>query len=518
MNKFRLAIITALCLGLATAFAFAPYHIYPLAVLTPAGLLALIQSRSAREAKWLGFCYGLGCFGAGVSWVYISIHTYGGAPVALAALITAAMVSFLSLYPMLACYLTNRYFDQAGDAKNIFAFPAIWVGCEFLRSFMFSGFPWLLVGYSQTASPLKGYAPIVGIYGVSLMVVMSSGLLVCAHQAYKKHAYRTLYFRMLAVATIWMAGAMLSLIPWTNPEGQPLNVSLVQGDIPQSLKWNPDHIQLSFDRYRDLTKPLWGKADIIVWPEAAIPMTLQSAAKFIEDMDERATQSGSNLVLGIPVENDHGGGYYNTIVTLGATKQIYQKRHLVPFGEYVPFQHVASRIFDFMHVPLPDMREGMPRQNPIYLHGIKVTPSICFEIAYAELNNMRDPSVGMLLTVTNDAWFGHSAAQAQHLQIAMMRALELRRPVIFASNNGISAIIDANGQVMNAAPTHVATVLTSTIQPMTGYTPWIMNGLDPFLFIILCLLIVARRAAKANLSATEATPTIQNEISHGRTI
>src|SRR3990167_5921904 len=268
------------------------------------------------------------------------------------------MIAILSLYPAFTCYLTNRYFAGHTRTKIIYAFPAIWVLSEWIRSWAFTGFPWLLVGYSQTNSPLRGFAPIFSVYGVSLAVAVTSSLIVHGVMSLRKNDYYAVYRNLFTVATIWIAGASLSMIPWTQPTGKPITVSLVQGNIPQSLKWDPDNIALSFTSYRDLTKPLWGKSDIIIWPEIAIPVPLQNAEDFVNEMSKLATESGSELIFGMPVATPDESGFYNAILSVGKYKAAYTKRQLVPFGEYVPFQWLTARIFDFMNVPMSTIKPG----------------------------------------------------------------------------------------------------------------------------------------------------------------
>lgn len=492
--------LAALLLGTLLPLAFAPYDIFPFAVLAPMGLLALLLGTSSRQGFYLGLTFGLGYFGAGVYWVYHSIHVFGGVPPSVSALITALLVLFLALFPAITCYLTQRYFNTL-ENKLIYAFPAIWVLLEWVRSWLFTGFPWLLLGYSQTHSPLKGFAPIFSVYGVSLAILLTSSLLVYALLKLRQQDYRTAYLNLLACVGIWTLGALLSLIPWTEATSNPLSVSLVQGNIPQHMKWAPEHVQLSLDRYETLTAPLWKKDQIIIWPEAAVPMSIQNAASYINMLDAKAKDTGATLILGIPAEANDGVSYYNSIVTLGAVNKSYVKRRLVPFGEYIPLKKFSASFFNFMHIPFPTLISGSNDQAHFSLNGAVFIPSICYEIAFPELNNTMDDKAGVLLTLTNDAWFGDSSAQAQHLQMAAMRAIELGRPAIFVSNDGITALIDANGNVLKALPPRETAVLNGTVQPMHGLTPWMRNGMDPILFIALVML---GKAILANILAARA--------------
>jgi apolipoprotein N-acyltransferase len=249
-------------------------------------------------------------------------------------------------------------------------------------------------------------------------------------------------------------------------------------------------------RYETLTQPLWGKNKVIIWPEAAIPLAIQDISPFIEAVDKKARAKGTHLILGIPIQAN--SGYYNAVVSLGDKYAVYLKRRLVPFGEYMPMPSLLSPLFSIMHFPMSNIVPGRYSQPPFIINGTKILVSICYEIAFPELITVRDQTIGMLLTVTNDAWFGKSAAQAQHLQIAAMRAVEMRRPLLFVSNNGITAIINADGLVISAAPPRKSFVLNGLVQPTVGLTPWQRLGFDPLLLILLCLLLVAIRSKFTN--------------------
>lgn len=492
LSKYALALL----LGIALTFAFAPYEIFPIALIAPAILLYLWLSATPKQAFLLGFFFGLGFFGIGVYWVYISVHVFGDVPALFAFIITSSFIAYIAVFPALSGYFLNRYFPINTFAKRCYAFPAIWVFSEWFRSLLFTGFPWLILGYSQTNSALKGYAPIFSVYGVSLAALITSGLLVNAFYYFKRAAYRDMYVSLLVAATIWIAAALLTHIPWTQKNGEPIPVSLVQGGIPQTIKWVPEYLQLSFDRYESLTEPLWGKSKLIIWPEGAIPTTLQNAGTFVADMDAKAKATHSHLVLGIPIQSPESENYYNAVISLGDQVQIYRKRHLVPFGEYVPFTNLISPILNFMSLPTFAAIPGYPSQAPLMIDNIKVLTSICYEIAFPELMHTNDKNIGMLITVTNDAWFGKSAAQAQHLQMAAMRAIELSRPVLLVSNDGITAIIGPTGNIEAAAPPYQYFVLNGTVQPTIGLTPWMRNGMDPLLVLMLIFLFLTKRLDK----------------------
>lgn len=477
-------------------FAFAPFEIYPLAIIAPAGLCALIYGASRKKAFWFGYLFGIGLFGSGVYWIYISISKYGDVPAFIAAALTSALILYLSLFPALTCYLSKRFFTTNHHAQIVYTFPAFWVLLEWIRSWLFTGFPWLLIGYSQTNSPLKGYAPIFSVYGVSLAVILTCALLVNGIIQIRQRHYQSGYMNIFSIVCIWLLASALTLIPWTQPNGNPITVSLVQGNIPQALKWDPKRVQLSFTRYEEMSKPLWGKSNIIIWPEIAIPVPLGHAEAFINDMSDLASKTNTQLILGIPIAAEDRNGYHNAIITLGNDQNVYLKRHLVPFGEYIPFRNIFARAFDFMNVPMSNLEPGRFEQNALKSGNNKILPSICYEIAYPGLTRTSNPAVNFILTITNDAWFGKSTAQAQHLQMAAMRSIEMAKPGLFVSNDGITAIISANGAILAAAPSHIPTVLTGVIQPYFGMTPWMRNGIDPVLIIVIVLFALAYRASR----------------------
>lgn len=487
-------------LGIALTLSFAPFEVFPFAILAPVFFFALMHDESPHQSFWLGYAFGFGLFGSGVYWVYISMYTFANAPLIIAVLLTIGFVALLSLFPAISTYLTQRYFQVDTPQKWIFAFPAVWVLIEWLRSLLFTGFPWLLIGYSQNHSPLKGYAPLFSVYGVSLAALMSAGLLFASYHAKKARSHQTAYAYFLVMIGIWMLGGLLSLIPWTEQTKNPVTVSLVQGNIPQTLKWSPEHIQLSLDRYRELTLPLLKKDHIVIWPEAAIPLPLQAADDFIHSLQEAAVKHESTIILGIPIETNDKKGYYNAIITLGASQQVYLKRRLVPFGEYTPLPQWTSFIMRWLDIPMSNMLPGNPWQKPIQAGPLLLQSALCYEIAFPDLNRTLNPNINAILTLTNDAWFGDSSAKAQHLQMASMRAIELQRPLFFVSNDGITAILNAEGNIQSVATPNETTVLSDRLFLRTGFTPWMTNGIDPLLFIMFVFLYHTYKRSKRALT------------------
>ncbi|MDR3490442.1 MAG: apolipoprotein N-acyltransferase [Gammaproteobacteria bacterium] len=487
--------ILALAAGASLTLAFAPFHLWPQAIFAPAILLYLWLRSSPSRAFLLGWLFGLGFFSTGVYWVFNSIHTFGNASLLLSCIITGGFIAFLALFPAVTGFLLKRSFTEENSIKMLLAFPALWVLVEILRSKIFTGFPWLLIGYSQVDTPLHGYASILSVYGVSLMTILSSGLIVNALLQYSQKNKWQGRINLIALISIWVIGAILSTLTWTTPMGNPIQVSLVQGNIAQDIKWSPENIQPTLTKYEKLTQPHWD-SKIIIWPEAAIPTTIQDAAEFVQKMSDQAEKHNATLITGAPIKVVDNEGYYNAVISLGKEQGVYLKRLLVPFGEFTPFKKWMDKLLGSLNIPMSDFIPGAIIQRPINADGIKIGVFICYEIAFAEQALNHDKGIGLLLTVTNDAWFGHSIAQDQHLQIAQMRAQETGRPLLFVANTGVTAIIKANGQIQSAVVPFITDTLTGNVQPRTGQTPWQRTSLDPMFITLALMLFLARQMAK----------------------
>jgi len=485
----------ALFAGAILTLAFAPFFIFPLAILSPALLLGLWLYVTPKQAFLRGWLFGLGFFGTGVYWVFISIHTYGNASVLLAGFITCVFIAFLALFPAIAGYLLNRYFPYPKESKIIFAFSALWLLLEWIRSWIFTGFPWLLLGDSQIYSPLKGYAPVLGVYGVSFAVLLSSGLLVNSIIKAYKHNYKNMTINLFLIGTIWVIGGGLSFLQWTKPQGSPIQVSLVQGNIDQELKWSFDHLALTLNLYRTLTQENWG-SKLIIWPENAIPLSLQNAMDFVDNISKEAKDNNATLITGIPIQNGNENNYFNAVIAIGNDYNFYLKQKLVPFGEYTPFANYLTKIMDHFKIPMSSMVPSNQETKPLFAQGLEIATFICYEIAFPELVRAQSDRVGILLTVSNDAWFGHSIASAQHMAMAQMRAIELRKPALFVSNTGITSIIRPDGTIQSAIPPFKTAVLTDKVQAMSGKTLWQQRGMDPLLLSMITFLIISLKSQR----------------------
>jgi apolipoprotein N-acyltransferase len=468
-GRFR-AEVLALFAGGALVLAFAPFEWRVLAVLAPAMLLLTWLDSTPGRAFRRGYLFGLAFFGFGVSWVFNSIHVFGEAPAVLAAAITAALVLFIALYPALTGYLVNRYLAGSPGLTLILAYPAMWTLLEWVRGWLLTGFPWLTLGQAQLDWPLAGVVPVLGATGATWACMLSSGLLVYFILAVGGRRWMTL----AGVLLLWATAGPLSMIDWTMPSRPPLTASLIQGNIPQDEKMSDERLQPTLDRYRRLSRQHWD-SDLIVWPESAVPTWYDHVANsFLQPLAQEAHRHGAALLTGVFAYDLASGKAYNAVVRPGHDPDFYFKRHLVPFGEYLPLRGLLMWMKDMLVIPMSDLSsgDGKPLLRLPELGNLAVGISVCYEDAYgAELNDAL-PEAELLVNVSNDAWFGDSLAPHQHLEIARLRALETGRYLLRATNTGISAIIDVRGKVTARAPQFKTQVLTGAAQPRKGLTPF----------------------------------------------
>jgi apolipoprotein N-acyltransferase len=486
--------ILVLVAGALGVTAFAPLGWYPLAYVSLAILFHRWLADTPRQALHHGALYGAGYFGAGVSWVYVSVHTYGHVEALPAALVTAALVLYLCLFPALLGYVAKRAFPATPRLPLLVAFAGGWILFEWLRGWLFTGFPWLTLGSSQVDAPLAGYAPLAGVYGVGLAAALTAALLV----ALTRRGLRLP--ALLGLVIIWAGGLLLDHVEWTEVRGAPLKVALVQGNIPQETKWAPGNLQHTLTRYMTLTFDL-PPTDLVVWPETAIPAFYdQVEDSLIPGLDAELRKSRTVLLTGIPVLDKSTWRYYNGVVSLGEQHRFYYKQHLVPFGEYLPLRGLIGNRLDALAVPNADFSSGGDSQPLLEADGVPVGTSICYEVAFAEEIRRALPKAAILVNVSNDGWFGDSLAPHQHLEMARLRAKETGRPMLRATNTGISALIDHTGRIIARSPQFEETVVSGEITPRRGATPYVLLGNAPVVILsVLCLLVAGLVAHRAEL-------------------
>ena len=484
INQFILAGLG----GVIAVAGFAPWNIFPLPLLSLALLFWLWQqAESPRVAFWLGFSFALGLLGAGVGWLYVALHEFGNMPVLLALLATLAFVSFVGLFPALAGYFQAKL-PAAKWIKLCLILPVCWIAEEFVRGYLMTGFPWLLMGYSQVpASPLAGYAPILGVYGVSLLLAVSAGLLVlCAQQRWNLHGK----VAAVVLLTIWLGGAALQKVEWTAAEGAPVKISLLQGNIKEDEKFQEGQLIETLETYRRLVQG--SDARLIVLPETALPiLRSQVPENYAALLRDHVQQHGGDVLIGA-FESEQGL-YYNSMFSLGTSpSQHYRKNHLVPFGEFIPMRWMFGWIInDMLNIPMSDLANGGEHQPLLQLAGQQIAMNICYEDVFGEEIIRALPQATLLLNASNDAWYGDTSAAIQHNQISQMRALETGRMMLRATNTGVTSVIGSDGRIRQMLPQHIEGVLTAEVQGYTGTTPYVRWGNTAVLGLLLAMLVLA---------------------------
>ncbi len=487
--------LLAFVAGLMLPLALAPFHFWWSSIVGLLLLLAVLEAAPLKRALWRWYLLGLGQYSLGASWLYVSVNTHGGASPLLAGFLVFLFVAAISLVVLIQGFIYQRFF--AGSILGLIAaFPALWFFKEWSTSWLFTGFPWALVGYGHVQTPLGDLAPFIGVFGIGyLTVFMAAALFASFRRATEKR-----FIFLIAAALPIVVGLGVQKVRFTEPAADPISVSLIQGNIAQQTKWQRAQINPIIERYLQLSESEWSR-DLIVWPEASITLFKDSATQLLSALDQRGKAAGTGLLLGLP--SREAGQYFNSAIGLGEGSGDYTKRHLVPFGEYMPMESWLRGIIQFFDLPMSHNRAGASNQPQLMLGDVALGLSICYEIAFPNLVRDQADTAGLLVTISNDTWFGKSVGPHQHMQMAQMRAMENGRYLVRATNNGITAIVNPEGQITGRLPQFEQGVLRGLVVPYQGATPYTRVGDWPLL-LGLGLLLMGVRILRRTDSGTVA--------------
>lgn len=481
----RLIRLLAFAAGAALVLSFAPFYQPWVAPLALALLLWLLEDTAPAEALRRSFYFGLGFFAFGTYWLYVALNVLGGLLPPFAVLLMLCLIVATATFVAACGWLTVRATPHGSiQMRGLVVFPAAWVLTEWARGWMVTGFPWQSLGYGQVDTPFAALAAVTGVYGVTAAVALVGGMLyVAARSGWLARC-------TLAAVLLFMLVGLQSFHGhrWTEDSGRDFEIGLVQGAVPQERKWLPEQLQPTLELYRDLSLQMSGR-DLIVWPEAAVPAFPFEVPEFIDEMHSEMVARDTQLFTGILTFRPEDGQFFNTLWAIGTEPGRYHKRHLVMFGEYFPLPAFVKRWLRIMNLPSESIAAGASGQMPLPAKGVPVAANICFELAFGAEQLEFFPQAQLMVNVSNDAWFGDTIAPHQHLQIGQMRAREVGRWVLRATNTGITAVIDPAGRVTERIPQFVPGVIETTVRPHTGATPYVRWGNYPVILLALwCIL------------------------------
>lgn len=504
-TKRWLQLLAALIAGLCYPLAFAPWHLVALLLVSLALLWWLLHDQDRRASWQLGYAFGLGQFGMGVPWVYVSMHQFGGTNAALSGLMTGLFVMLLALFPALAAWLGRRL---SGKAYSPLAFVASWMLIDWLRGWVLCGFPWIYAGYAAIDSPLAKLAAYGGVWLVTL------GLLFTA-LTFASLLTRRWHWPVPTLALLfWLAAWFLPASPGVTPVGAREPVALVQANIKQSVKWQLSQQQQTRRVYADLTASISDKHRLVIWSESALTEFYSDAQQWLEHQAAPFAKAGGALIAGLPryrLDSDYRPVFYNSLLVVAGGSGIYNKQKLVPFGEYVPLGNLIRGLVPFFDLPMSSFTAGGADQPNLDAQGQLIAPLVCYDALFPGLVANQAKGSHVLLEVSDDAWFGTSAGPWQHFQMARMRSVETGRYLLRDTNNGVTAIIDPTGRIVSALPQFTRGVLTGSYQPMSGNTPFMTWGrwLAPIMTLLLfltCLPTLRKRFTKRDSDHQREAP------------
>lgn len=510
-----LTIFGAIFSGAIGTLAFAPYSFWPAMLISLTALLLLIHGRIPKIAALVGFSWGLGYFGFGISWVYVVIDKFGGLSLPIGLMLIALLIMYLAIYPALFACILKRVPLPLALSSLVFA-PSLWVVLDWIRGWFLTGFPWLWPGYSQIDGPFASFAPLLGVEGLTLALVIVAGALSQAIIQKKPRA-------LLPAVCIFLLSAVTHNLEWVTEEEDPVKVAMIQGNVPQEIKWLPSQRWPTLLHYQDMTRKNWD-ADIVIWPEAAIPALERDLPDFFYRLDLAATNNKTAIITGVLDQNEDGQ-FYNNVITLGdngtngyfyPAEQNYSKHRLLLFGEFVPFEDFLRPLAPLFNLPMSSFSRGEFTQPNIEAKGYKLAPAICYEIAFSEqVRKSLTPDSDFILTLSNDTWFGRSIGPHQHMEIARMRALENAKPLLRSTNTGLTAAVDHKGKIIAQIPQFETQVLRATVTTTKGQTPFTRFGNGPlyiWIFLSFSVLFWYKRSLK-NITNTSLIKSLEKEKS-----
>ena len=485
------------CAGLSLVFAYAPFSYWYLTLFIPCIVFYLINNTSPKHAAKLVGIFAFAWFASGISWVHVSIDQFGGLPLAVSISLMLILCLYLAIFPALSAYLAARL--SKNKKLNLWLLPSFWLLTEYLRALVLTGFPWLSLGYSQIDSPLSVYAPVIGEVGITALVLFINIFWVKIFIAIKqRQVSSSLTTSITLLILLSSIAAFLSQSNWVKRTEKIANVALVQGNIDQAIKWAPEQEWPTMLKYLDLSRANFD-ADIIIWPESAIPAMEPAVQDYLTTVNRSALLNNSAIITGIINYNFETKQYFNSLIVLGKKElddeqgyfynhsNRYSKHHLLPIGEFIPFQELLRPIAPLFNLPMSSFSRGNYRQNNLIANELSLLPLLCFEIAFPhQLAANLTSNTDLLLTVSNDAWFGASHGPHQHMEIARMRALEFGRPLLRATNNGITAVVDHKGNFIGRIPQFEEAVLTVDVPLVVGQTPY---SQWPRLILLLMMIV-----------------------------
>jgi apolipoprotein N-acyltransferase len=471
-------------MGLLGPLGFAPFHLPGFIILSLAFLFVSLTHCLPKQSFYIGLFYGMGYFGFGVSWVIVSIHDYGHLNYFFSALITLIFIMYLSLFPALVAYFFKILELKHHPLCSAILFSILWCLSEYLRSTLFSGFPWLLAGTTLIDTPIRYLAPLIGVYGLSLFCVFSAAFiaLIISEQSKKRYVYVSIFILMMVTPVL------CKNVHWTQIQKDQITVGAVQANLSMRDKWDENLFWNLLNYYETAINQLLGK-QLIILPESAIPLPASYLDKYLHQLNDKALKANSALMLGIlQPTNDSEVNYYNSVITLGDAKGKKRKHHLVPFGEYIPKS--LRLINHWLNLPEPNLVPGKKKQTLIKIANHPIASLICYEIAYPFILRDQMPKAQWIVSISDNGWFGHSLASYQQLQMAQILSLLTGRYQIVVNNDGLSSVINANGDIVDTLPPFSSGILKSSIYAAKGTTPWIIWHEYPSLIFCLCFLLV----------------------------